>query len=120
MVVVTGVFAPPADPVEHAIELARADDRYDTGLEAGKTLARVASVLNEGIRDCDRDREPDRCASLGAASGYVQVVAATVVHCTAPGRSEARGAVLEVLEAARTRRTGDPTQPPPPIPTCRR
>jgi hypothetical protein len=110
----------PDDPVDRAIEIARPTGGYDTGLEAGRTLARVASALNDGIRDCDRSTEPDRCAALGAASGYVQVTAATVVRCTAPGRAEARQAVLELLEDLRARRPGDPPPPTPELPRCRR
>jgi hypothetical protein len=109
----------PDDAVVQALDIARAEDGYDTGLEAGKTLARAASALNRGIRACDRTTEPDLCAALGAVSGYVQVVAATVVRCTAPGRSEARQAVVELLEDLRTRRPGDPPPPTPPIPSCR-
>jgi hypothetical protein len=107
------------DHVADAIAIASHDDDYDTGVEAGRTLARVASALNLGIRACDRDDEPDRCAALGAASGYTQVVAAMVVRCTAPGRAEARASVLAVLEDLRARRPGDPPPRPPPIPDCR-
>ena len=109
----------PDDPVDDALDLARPERGYDTGLEAGRTLARVASALNRGIRDCDRETEPDRCAALGAVSGYVQVTAARVVRCTAPGRSEARQRVLDLLEDLDTRRAGDPPPTPPPIPSCR-
>ena len=109
----------PGDPVSEALDLARPADGYGTGLEAGQTLARVASALNRGIRDCDRATEPDRCAALGAASGYVQVAAATVVRCTAPGRSEARASVVELLEHLRARRPGDAPPPTPPLPRCR-
>ena len=108
----------PEDPVVEALAVARPADGYGTGLEAGQTLARVASALNQGIRDCDRATEPDRCAALGAASGYVQVAAATVVRCTAPGRSEARQAVVELLEDLRARAPGDPPLPTPALPRC--
>ena len=119
LVVAAVVNRGPGDPVAEAIDVARSEDGYDTGLEAGKTLARVASELNRGIRECDRESEPDRCAALGAASGYVQVAAATVVRCTAPGRTEARTSVLDLLEHLRARRPGDPPPPTPSIPTCR-
>ena len=108
------------DPVSKAIAVARTPDGYDTGLEAGQTLARVASALNEGIRDCDRAEEADRCAALGAASGYVQVVAATVVRCTAPGRVEARQSVLAMLRQLDEQGAGASPSPPspPPLPDC--
>jgi hypothetical protein len=109
----------PDDAVVQALDIARPESGYDSGLEAGRTLARAASALNRGIRECDRTTEPDRCAALGAVSGYIQVVAATVVRCTAPGRSEARGVAVELLEDLRTRRPGDPPPPTPPIPSCR-
>ena len=107
-----------SEDVARAIAVARADDGYDTGVEAGRTLARTASVLNEAIRACDRADEPDRCAALGATSGYVQVVAASVVHCTAPGRLESRRSVLRMLEALHGRRPGDPPPATPPLPDC--
>ena len=119
LVVATVVRNDREDPVAEALDLARPEGGYDTGLEAGRTLARVASALNHGIRECDREKEPDRCAALGAVSGYVQVAAATVVRCTAPGRSEARRSVLDLLEELHTRRAGDPPPTPPPIPRCR-
>lgn len=119
LLVLTLVDRGPGDPVDEAIAVARSEDGYDTGLEAGRTLARVASSLNRGIRSCDRATEPNRCATLGAASGYVQVAAASVVRCTAPGRIEARQAVLELLEDVRAHRPGEAPPPTPPLPTCR-
>ncbi|HUP85986.1 MAG TPA: hypothetical protein VM143_10000 [Acidimicrobiales bacterium] len=107
------------DPVTDAVAIAGSDDGYGTGLEAGRTLARTASALNRAIVTCDRVAEPERCAALGAASGYIQVVAATVVHCTAPGREEARRSVRSVLEELRTAGPGHPTPALPPIPECR-
>jgi hypothetical protein len=106
------------DHVARAIDIARPTDGYETGLEAGRTLARVASALNEDLRTCDRDAEPDRCAALGAVSGYTQVLAATVVRCTAPGRAEARSDVLVVLQELDERRPGDPPPRPPPLVRC--
>ena len=107
------------DPVADAIAIAGEEAGYGTGLEAGRTLARTASALNRAIRTCDRSDEPARCAALGAASGYVQVVAATVVRCTAPGRAEARRSVRRVLEDLRRLEEGDPAPSLPPIPRCR-
>lgn len=107
------------DPVADAIAIAGSEDGYGTGMEAGRTLARTASALNDAIRTCDRAEEPERCSALGAASGYVQVAAATVVRCTAPGRAEARRSVRAVLEDLRTIESGDPAPTIPPIPSCR-
>lgn len=104
--------------VGEAIAIASPADGYDTGLEAGRTLARTASALNRAIGTCDRAEEPERCAALGAASGYTQVVAAAVVRCTAPGRAEARQSVLSVLGELRTRAPRDPPPRIPPVPRC--
>ena len=107
------------DPVADAIGIAASEDGYGTGVEAGRTLARTASALNRAIRTCERSEEPERCAALGAASGYVQVAAATVVHCTAPGRAEARRSVRAVLEDLRAVDPGDAAPTLPPLPRCR-
>jgi hypothetical protein len=119
VVAVVAIRRQDTDDVARAVSIARTTDGYDSGIEAGRTLARTASALNEAIRSCDRTEEPDRCAALGAASGYVQVVAAEVVHCTAPGRIESRQSVLDVLDALRDRGPGDPPPKTPPLPDCR-
>lgn len=106
------------DPLVAARDEAADEDGFDTGIEAGETLARVAEHLNDAIRACDRDREGPTCKALGAASGYVQVLAAHVVRCTAPGRFEARVSTLAVLDALAARAPDDPPPTLPTLPDC--
>lgn len=109
-----------ADPLDAAIATVADADGFGTGLEAGESFARAASYLNEAFKQCTDDHgESTRCQAIASASGYVQVTAAVVLTCTAPGRFDARarvGEYLDTVEALDDDATEIPQ--PPTLVTC--
>lgn len=106
------------DPVASAITIAEDDGAFGNGPEAGESLARIAQHLEDARTSCD-EADGARCAALGVASGYAQVLAAQVLQCTAPGRFEARVGMLELLEAVDGMAPDAADLPePPPLPDC--
>lgn len=94
-------------------------DRFDTGIEAGETLARVSQHLERAIEDCRGDDLGRQCQALSAAFGYTQVLAARVLACTAPGRYEARTGLMRYLTQVSALDPTSETMPdPPPLPSC--
>lgn len=85
--------------VARAVVLLEDLDRFDTAMEAGDTLAEVGEVLQLEARRCRDGLGEDAvsCEELFAAAAYAQVLAAHVLGCTAPGRHEARTALLAHL-----------------------
>lgn len=107
------------DGLEAAIAIAADDAEFGTGPEAGESFARIAQHVDDARADCDADADGVRCDALAAASGYAQVLAARVLTCTAPGRFEARTAMLGLLEAIDS--LGPDADEPPepaPLPDC--
>lgn len=118
LALVTTACSSDHEPLGSAIAIAEDDGAFGTGPEAGDSLARIAQHLEDARARCSAD-EGARCAALGVASGYAQVLAARVLQCTAPGRFEARTGVLELLEAVdRMDDAATDLPEPPPLPDC--
>lgn len=108
-----------AGGLDAAIDIADDDAAFGTGPEAGESFARIAQHVDAARADCDDDTDGTRCDALAAASGYAQVLAVRVLTCTAPGRFEARTAMLDLLEAVES--LGPDADEPPepaPLPDC--
>lgn len=106
-------------PLERARALVREDGGFDTGLEAGATLAKVAQHLEGAVEACRHGGPRITCQSLSAALGYTQVMAALVLQCTAPGRFEARARTAAYLSKVAAVTPRSPRVPaPPPLPDC--
>lgn len=105
-------------PLEAAIEVAADDDQFGSGQEAGESLARIAQHLQVAGRECDTAESGARCSAINAANGYAQVLALRVLQCTAPGRFQARTAMLALLrEIEALEPTGD-IPAPSALPDC--
>jgi hypothetical protein len=106
------------DRLARAADLLDEPDRFDTGLEAGETLARVAELLLEDARRCRADHgAAPRCQAMSSASAVAQVFAVEVLDCTAPGRFEARTRMAGYLAAVATLGDGPGAEvPQPPAP----
>lgn len=118
MWMVTGCGSDQA-PLEKALAIARDDSDFDSGPEAGESLARIAQHIEDAIDRCDVEVEGTRCDALRVASGYAQVLAVQVLQCTAPGRFEARAGTLDLLvEIDDLEPDASDTPEPPPLPDC--
>lgn len=84
--------------LDRAQQLVSRDVGFDSGLEAGETLARVAQHLESAVDECRGAARGTSCQALSSALGYSQVLAAFVLECPAPGRFEARERMADYLE----------------------
>lgn len=105
---------------------------YRTRVEAAETLAQVTVHLHGEMRRCAGLEVPGvRCAAMGAAAGYAQVLAAHVLRCPPAARHEGRArlsaylARVEAIDADEARATsqaaGSANQRPPDppgLPVC--
>lgn len=85
-------------PVDAARALVDDDAGFDTGLEAGQTLAKVAQHLERAVDECRAAERGVACQALAGALGYAEVLASVVLHCTAPDRHEARTKMAVYLD----------------------
>lgn len=105
--------------LDRARQLVARDTGFDSGLEAGETLARVAQHLGAAVDECRDAERGASCPALSAALGYSQVLAAFVLECSAPGRFEARERMASYLEeVADVRHDSERVPGPPPLPAC--
>jgi hypothetical protein len=105
---------------ERAEALVADRGRFDTGLEAGETIARVAQHLERAVAECRAEGAGTTCQALSSALGWSQVLATWVLDCTDPGREEARArlaAYLEEVDAVAQAARRVPS--PPELPVCR-
>lgn len=106
-------------PIDRARELVTDDAGFDTGLEAGETLARVAQHLERAVAECRRDEGGRRCQAFASALGLSQVLAAQMLDCPAPGRFEARARMASYLDQVEgVARDAVRVPSPPELPRC--
>jgi hypothetical protein len=125
VVVVLAVFGvaaatrEPSDPFAQARDLLESGSGFETALEAGETLARVAQHLEQSVEECRAEARGTSCQAIAAALGYTQVLATWVLDCTDPGRYEARTRMAAYLDEVAAVRSDDATTPSPPeLPAC--
>jgi hypothetical protein len=113
------VRADDRSPFERAERLVADRTGFETGLEAGETIARVAQHLERAVAECRTEGEGATCQALSSALGWSQVLATWVLDCTDPGREEARArlaAYLEEVDAVASAAQRVPS--PPELPAC--
>lgn len=106
------------EPLGAAADIAADDGEFRSGPDAGVAFARIAQLLEGAAARCEPDVDGGRCPAISAASGYAQVLAVRVLRCTAPGRFEARTAMLELVREVERLAPDDEVPSPPPLPDC--
>ena len=86
-------------PFDKALEMLESEDGFATATDAGTTLVRVSSLLQDAGEDCAGDSGDDdpECVELFVAAGYARVNAVSVLTCTKPGIFEARQSMRTYL-----------------------
>jgi hypothetical protein len=113
---------PSPSALGRAQDLADDAAHFAAGREAGDTLARISSLLEDDAEACrDRHGLVPACEARFSAAAWARVAAATALSCTAPGRTELRRAAVDHLAAVAALRmssTGDDVPEPPGLPRC--
>ncbi len=110
-----------ATGLEAARKLAEQDHNWESSEEAGRTLARMTSLLFEEGERCRQasEAEATRCDAIYAAIAVTQTFAVRVTDCTAPGVFDTRRKVRTYLAAVDSLDPDAITEPaPPPAPRC--
>jgi hypothetical protein len=106
--------------IQQSVSIANKDSNFSTATKAGVSAARIAGILRRDGNSCARRHGVGdaRCESRLAASAYAQVLAVTILDCTAPDRADARRQTVRYLRAVGRTRATDKLPAVPRIPRC--
>ena len=87
-------------PLDRAQTLVSDPENFDTGEEAGDTLAFAGGhLLEESERCTDRRGETPYCLTFSSAAAWSNVAAVAALTCRAPGRFELQRIAVEFFTA---------------------
>lgn len=111
------------DPITAATALLEQERKFDASRQAVESFAAVYQHLVEATKDfpkdCDIDAGEGRCVAINQAASWSLNMATSSARCTQPAIQEARIALLDYVNEARTLDDAV-TEPPslPAIPAC--